>query len=76
MKGIISGCELKVTDHDTGTNGKLKLSVQVRCLYNNRTRSHPMRDIILTFSLASSLSFNALYLTQKQQLPILIWIDD
>ena len=34
VKGVISGCELKVTDHDTGSNGKVKLSVQVRCLLN------------------------------------------
>jgi hypothetical protein len=26
VKGIISGCELKVTDHDTGTNGKLAIT--------------------------------------------------
>ena len=34
VKGAISGCEIKVTDHDTGSNGNLKLSVQVRCLFN------------------------------------------
>ena len=34
IMGVIPGCELKVTDHDTESNGKVKLSVQVRCLFN------------------------------------------
>lgn len=47
VKGVISGCELKVTDHDTGSNGKLKLSVQVRCLYNIEVLLPPKREDLL-----------------------------
>jgi hypothetical protein len=47
VKGVISGCELKVTDHDTGSNGKVKLSVQVRCLYNIEVLLPPKREGLL-----------------------------
>ena len=68
VKGVISGCELKVTDHDTGSNGKLKLSVQVRCLYNIEVLLPPKREGLLLersfktcFTVYSEWDINTLY---------------